>query len=294
MLKENLDLFKGYLKAERGYSDGTISEYSRDVERLFEYHNIDYINITMKQITQWLNYLVTDKGVSPKTRNRKLASIRSFYKCMKKYGEIDYNPADEIECSKVENRSKVTYLNLNQIQSFLKAVENYSYDTNKYRDIAILKLFLYSGLRESELVGLNINDLNFKDNSIYVRPEIAKGNKDRYLPLHQEAKNAILRYLDNRNDDITALFISTRGNRINKSTIYKMVKKYAAETRIGIKDEISPHTLRHSFASNLYQKTKDIKILQQLLGHEDISTTQIYTHTDNTTRNNAVNSLPAF
>ncbi|MFW6377699.1 MAG: tyrosine-type recombinase/integrase [bacterium] len=294
MLKENLDLFKGYLKAEKGYADGTISEYSRDVERLFEYHNATDINLSMEQISQWLNYLITDKGVSPRTRNRKLASIRSFYKCMKKYKKIDNNPTDEIDCSKVEKKSKVTYLNLNQIQSFLNAIENYPHNTNKLRDMAIIKLFFYSGLREGELVNLDITDLDFKVDIIDVRPEISKGNKGRQIPLHKEAKKVILEYLDNRDDDIPALFISTRMKRISTNTIYQIVKKYAAETRIGIKDQIHPHVLRSSFATNLYHQTKDIKTLQELLGHSDISTTQIYVKPNEQVRSNAVNSLPAF
>ena len=289
MLSENIKLFKGYLKAEKGYSDNTIKFYSREVEKLFEYHTDADINITSLQITEWLNYLVTEGIIEPRTRNTKLFALKSFFKCMKKYNKISVIPTDEIESSKTKKKSKVNYLNAKEIKKFLKTVANYHTNTNKTRDIAILKLFLYSGLRKEELVGLNIENINFKDMGIYVPAKVAKGNKDRYLPLHKAVVKPLQDYLDNRKDSLDALFVSTQGNRISKSTIYQIVKKYGKESGF---DSISPHSLRHSFASLLYEKTKDIRLLQELLGHADISSTQIYTHVSD--KSKSVNVLPNF
>jgi integrase/recombinase XerC len=164
------------------------------------------------------------------------------------------------------------------------------------RDMAIIKVFLYCGLRISELVNLDLEDINYQDQSIKF---FGKGNKERYVPLHTEALDSVQRYLPARNkitpkndDAQKALFLSNQGNRINVRTIQKMVKKYAKKAGFKNFSKITPHKLRHTFASMLYRQTKDLRILQELLGHSNISTTQIYTHTDKEQRKNAVDQLP--
>lgn len=181
------------------------------------------------------------------------------------------------------------------MEKYLEAIKNYN---SKYcsRDLAINKLFLYSGLRISELVNLNLDDINYEDQSIKF---FGKGNKERYVPLHQEALTAIKDYLPDRNkitpknqDARQALFLSNQRRRISVRTIQKMVKKYAKKAGVRNASKITPHKLRHTFASLLYQKTKDLRVLQDLLGHSDISTTQIYTHTDKEQRKSAIDEMP--
>jgi integrase/recombinase XerC len=167
---------------------------------------------------------------------------------------------------------------------------------NKKRDLAIVKIFLYAGLRVSELVELNVGDINYEDKSVKF---YGKGNKERYVPLHSDTLKAIKEYLPVRNkietnnkDSENALFLSTRGNRISPRSIQLFVKKYAKMAGIKNASKITPHKLRHTFATILYHNTKDIKVLQDLLGHENISTTQIYTHTDQKQKKEAIDELP--
>ena len=298
--------FNKYLIAERGYSELTAQEYKYDLnlfaDYLVEEFDWEIEDTTVDEINQFhlssfLNDLVLIKDDSPSTRNRKLYSIRSFFKYLMKKNIIEDNPSTLIEATKTSSKSEPVYLKEGEINSFLQAIKNYD-SKNQSRDLAITKVFLYCGLRISELVNLDLDDINYEDNSIKF---FGKGNKERYVPLHPEALQSIDAYLPARNqitpnnpDAKDALFLSNRGNRISQRTIQIMVKKYAKKAGIKDPDRITPHKLRHSFATMVYKKTKDLRIIQELLGHSDISTTQIYTHTDKEERKDAVNQLPEF
>ncbi|GAB6138556.1 tyrosine-type recombinase/integrase [Halanaerobaculum tunisiense] len=298
--------FAKYLIAERGYSELTIKHYKHDLSVFGRYLSEEFDcdleklaikDITTFQITEFLSDIILINDNSPAARNRKLYSIRSFFKYFKKRKIISENPTDQIDLTKTDTESEPIYLNGTEIKDYIQAIKKYN-SPNKNRDLAIVKTFLYGGLRISELVKLNLDSIDQEDKSIKF---YGKGNKERYVPLHQEVITAIENYLPDRNeitpnnqDAQQALFLSNQGNRISPRTIQKMVKKYAKQANIKNADKITPHKLRHTFASNLYKETKDLRVLQRLLGHSDISTTQIYTHTDKEQRKEAVDQLPEF
>jgi integrase/recombinase XerC len=304
--KNAVKSFVKYLIAERGYSELTAKEYEYDLNAFANYleeeFDLEIKTVTVDQINQFqvssfLNDLVLIQDNSPTTRNRKLYSLRSFFKFLTKKDIIEDDPSTLIEATKTGSKSEPVYLVEPEINAYLEAIQNYD-SKNQSRDLAINKIFLYCGLRISELVSLDLEDINYDDNSIKF---YGKGNKERYVPLHPEAVEAIKDYLPDRNkitpndeDAEKALFLSNRGNRISARTIQIMVKKYTKKAGIKNPDKITPHKLRHSFATMVYKKTKDLRIIQELLGHSDISTTQIYTHTDKKERKDAVNQLPEF
>ncbi|MFW6009214.1 MAG: site-specific tyrosine recombinase/integron integrase [archaeon] len=280
--------YEEYLIAEKGYSDTTKNEYTNDIIRFFKFNNDQHIEeIEKRDISKFLNHLIMENNISSSTRNRKLFALRSFFQYLKKYNYIEDDPTIDIESMKTTKNKEPIYMKKRQIKAFLDAIERDN-GCNNIRNNAIIKLFLYTGLRLSELASLNKDDIDFANRQIKIN---GKGNKERIIPLHLKATKAIHQYLNNRDDDIPALFISTRKNRISKRQIQRLVRKYAMKTQIKNKEKITAHKLRHTFASLVYKNNKDLKVLQDLLGHENISTTQIYTHTDKTEKKKNINSL---
>ncbi len=297
--------FKKYLDIEKGYSRLTIKEYDSDLHQLYDYlreeldfkENFSADEVDRLDISEFLADAVIVNDNKAVTRNRKLFAIRSFYKYLMHYGIINNNPAEAIESSKTDTRLEPIYLKLKEAQQFIKAINEYG-GINRLRDLAIVKLFLYAGLRISELVNLDFDNIDFDDGSIKF---YGKGKKERYVPLHNDVILAIRRYMRERNsikikesDARQAVFISRHGRRINPRTIQLFVKKYAKKAGLSRAEKITPHKLRHTFASTLYRQTKDIKVLQDLLGHANISTTQIYTHVDNEEKKSAIDEMPDF
>ncbi|SJZ60035.1 tyrosine recombinase XerC [Selenihalanaerobacter shriftii] len=296
--------FLKYLVAERGFSELTIKEYERDLDLFFRYlqneFNYDpdkiYIDtISRYELTEFLGDIILIKDNSPATRNRKLYSIRSFFNYLVKQNILEKNPAHSIEATKSNLRAEPIYLQLDDAKQYMEAIRN-SNSSTSIRDLAIVKVFIYCGLRVSELTNLNLENIDFQDKSIKF---YGKGSKERYVPVHTDVIQSIQEHLiyrdtiqPNNKDARKALFLSNRGNRINVRTVQIMVKKYAKKAGVRNASKITPHKLRHTFASMLYKQTKDLRVLQELLGHSDISTTQIYTHTDKEQRKQAVNQMP--
>ncbi|HHU92988.1 MAG TPA: tyrosine recombinase XerC [Halanaerobiaceae bacterium] len=298
-----LNRFIKYLAVEKGYSPLTIKEYTNDLQLFHRYllencrypEDFEVKQISRYDITDFLADSILVDENSPVTRNRKLYSIRSFFKYLQKNEIIKENPALLIEASKTEIRSEPIYMKLDEARRYIDAIIKEK-GINRTRDLAIVKLFLYTGLRVSELVNLNLDDIDFSNKSIKF---FGKGNKERTVPLHDDIIESINNYLEERQEikiknkgDQKALFISRHGRRINVRTVQLMVKKYAKLAGIKNASKITPHKLRHTFASLLYYQTKDLKILQDLLGHSNIATTQIYTHTDIEEKIQAINKMP--
>jgi integrase/recombinase XerC len=256
----------------------TIKSYQRDINHLSLY-------CTDKAIEQWSDLQHTDirshiasrhrKGLSSKSLQRELSAIRSFYNYLLKKGQVCANPAQQIRAPK-QGRKLPKTLDVDQLSGLLEAGTSSILET---RDLAMFELFYSSGLRLSELAALDLTDLDLPDRTLIVR--IGKGGKSRILPIGSKAITAIENWLPHRaikTGVAPALFTSTRGTRLGQRSIELRLELWCKKK--GIAEHIHPHMLRHSFASHLLESSQDLRAVQELLGHSNISTTQIYTHLD--------------
>ncbi len=310
-----LNAFLQYIITILNKSENTVKEYNYDLNHFLKFimkhfglsneENIKDINIknmsidTIKKIElddihAFLFYLTNTYHSKSATRARKVASIRVFFKYLtNKERILDKDPTIGLETPKQEKRLP-KYLSLENSQKLLETVKNEDGDF-KERDFAIITLFLNCGMRLSELVGINISNIDFSENKLTV---IGKGNKERTIYLNKACINAINDYLKVRPhdgikyDDRDALFLSKRKERISNRMVQEIVKRELAKAGLDI-NKYSTHKLRHTAATLMYQYGNvDIRALQVLLGHQNISTTQIYTHVENEQVRNAVESNP--
>ena len=259
---------------------------------------IEYIRtITTSEIFDFLSYLANDrehnpdsyssaKGISPTSRSRKLSAIKSFYKYLTiRTKQLSENPVADLEYPKLR-KSLPKYLTMSESAALLKSVSG----VNQKRDYAILMLFLNCGIRRSELVGLNINDVY--EDRIRV---IGKGNKERFVYFGSSCRKAIDAYLPERNKQVLtdnrALFGSRDHNRISVSAVHRLVKKALLQAGLD-PDQYSAHKLRHTAATMMLSGGVDVKTVQEVLGHENLNTTQIYTHIENTELKLAADANP--
>ena len=265
-----IDNFLNYLKVERGLSINTIHAYKVDLRQLEKSVNSDFLNVDSSSIGRYIATL-REKGYLSSTLNRKLSVIRMFYHFLFSEGKINYNPLQTISSPR-RKRKIPCYLSLKEVEDLLQAP---STDTlYGLRDRAILEVLYGSGIRISELVGLNREDINLKTGWLKV---FGKGSRERMIPIGREAKLWVRRYLREKGEGRNnSLFCNRYGGRLSRQYCWKIIKKYAKIA--GIKKIISPHTLRHSFATHLLSHDADLRSVQELLGHVNIATTQIYTH----------------
>ena len=313
--------FLSYHETIRGHSRKTVDEYFLDLRTFFRFLklqrglvadnslfeeipiidvDLDLIaSVTMTDIYEFLSFLSRERpnrpnskntgyGLSAKSRARKLAAIRSFYKYLTvKTKLLDENPVADIDSPKVP-QTLPKYLSLDDSRALLSAVNG----PNKERDYCILLIFLSCGLRISELIGLNFNDITA--DALRVR---GKGNKERIVYLNDTCMSAISTYLELRKTlkpdprSANALFLSRNGNRISRTSVHEMIKKRLLEASVD-RDGISAHKLRHTAATLMLQGGVDIRTLQELLGHEHLNTTQIYTHIENESLRDAAKRSP--
>ena len=277
--------FQVYLEVERNVSVHTQKAYVADIQEFTRFlHSNSFIKKTdeiikmePETIRAYLGYRYRQK-VKKVTVNRKVSSLRAFYKYLLRTGKIKNNPAEMIQTPKAEKYIP-TFLSVDEMFELLKAQNENS--VSGLRNRAILELFYSSGLRLSELAGLDLIDLNFDQKLVKVR---GKGRKERIVPIGGPALKAVEEYLEktgelrrNMDADIfkKPLFLNTRGKRITTRSIARIVNEAASKSGIGRK--ISPHALRHSFATHLLNAGADLRSIQELLGHESLSTTQKYT-----------------
>ena len=298
-----LNAFLDYTTSILNKSPGTVKEYNYDLNRFLKYimyrfkltdeknfdaidiHNMDLetLNkIKLDDIHAYLFYLANSCQSKPATRARKTASIRVFFKYMsqKAAKPMDHNPALNLESPKIGVRVP-RYLSLEESKKLLAATNNE--DTrNKERDYAIITLFLNCGMRLSELVGINIKDIDFDEAKMNVT---GKGNKERIVYFGSACRKAIDSYLEERNQkvlsDNRALFGSRDGNRISVTAVHRLVKKALLQAGLD-STQFSAHKLRHTAATMMLSGGVDVKTVQEVLGHENLNTTQIYTHIENT------------
>ena len=300
--------FLNYMETIKGKSKNTITAYTYDLTMFLRFikirrnlvpqetemdmitiHDIDVSiiqSINLSDLYSFLSFVANQRDNKSYARARKVACIRSFFRYLQKMKIIKENPTAELEAPKTNSRHPI-YLTLDESKQLLSSISG----EYKERDYAIITLFLNCGLRLSELVGIDINKI--KGDTLTV---IGKGNKERTVYLNNACINAINTYLRVRQrdnvKDRNALFLSERKQRISKRTVQYLVKKYIGLSDLD-SDKYSAHKLRHTAATLMYKYGKvDIRALQQILGHENISTTQIYTHIDDESLRKAVKSNP--
>lgn len=273
--------YHAYLMLERGLSDNTRLCYQSDLDRLNTWLGEAGISLTDANF-DWLQGFVIDMhdlGVSPRSQARILSGIKSFYKYLKLEGLIDNNPTLLLESPRLGRRLPEV-LSVEEIDAMIDAIDMTKPEGQRNR--AIIETLYGCGLRVSELCNLELGNINFKDELLIV---IGKGNKQRLVPMSPSSIDEINLWLNDRADinpkhgEEGIVFISRRGKRLTRVMVFYIVRQLAELA--GIKKTISPHTLRHSFATHLLEGGANLRAIQQMLGHESISTTEIYLHLDN-------------
>ena len=273
-----LTRFLHHLRHERRLSPHTLSNYRRDLERIhawcLEQNLASWQELTQQQIRDYTAQRHR-QGISGKSLQRELSTLRSLYRYLLREGVCDNNPVQGVRAPKTGRKLPAT-LDADQLGQLLDTPAG---DALGLRDLAIMELFYSSGLRLAELVSLDPRDIDMADATLEVT---GKGAKTRRVPVGSKALQALHRWLEVRDSlasrDEQALFVSRRGKRLRPRSIQSRLKKWAIEQ--GAARSLHPHLLRHSFASHLLESSGDLRAVQELLGHADISTTQIYTHLD--------------
>ncbi len=277
IMKEEIDAFKTYLLIDKKYSNNTIMSYENDLKK-FDYHVQKQISTISKQDILDVLKKLNDENLSDASINHFISSVRSFYKFLVINKFVKENIMDFIAPPK-RNKHLPKVLSIEEINKLLNIPLNNAFD---YRNKAILELMYATGLRVSELSELKVNDVNL--NMAIVRT-LGKGSKERVIPLGDYALYYLKIYLNDYRSQLLKrhlsdyLFLNNHGKKLSRQGLFKIIQSLAHQQQIN--KEISPHTLRHSFATHLLNGGADLRSIQELLGHSDISTTQIYTHISN-------------
>ena len=271
--------YRNYLRLERKLSPNTVTSYCHDVAGLLEHCGKAPSGIGPEEIEDYLGKL-TAGGLSKRSTARLTSALRSFFDWCVQEGEVKDNPCDRIDSPKL-GKYLPAVLSVQEVEAILESVNLSS--VSGVRDRAILEVLYGCGLRVSEAAGLRLSHIHFDDGFVNV---VGKGDKQRLVPLGEPAADAIRAYLEVRPLPATRaaedlLFLNRAGKPLSRISIFKMVKTQAMAA--GIQKEISPHTFRHSFATHLIENGADLRIVQEMLGHESILTTELYTHIDTST-----------
>lgn len=274
---KEINIFKNYLQTEKGYPETTVRTYIDSITEFINLININNItNISKTNIRHYLQIIKDEKLNSPTTRNKKLSAIRAFFRFLLKDNLINEDPTTTIENCKTEKRLPKV-LSKNQIQKLYDQTNENG--LRPLRDKVIIDLFFATGIRISELINIRLNQLNLKDRFIII---FGKGQKERFCPLDDKIIELIKIYLITRkNNGIKSVYlfngIKDKTTHLDVSTVRKIIYRYGNKAEI----EIKPHTLRHTFATELCNNGADIRVIQEMLGHSDIRSTQIYTKVNN-------------
>ena len=283
--------FKDYLRIERGLSNNSIESYENDLKKLKIFSNnaktkTNPLEVTPDLIKEFIYHI--SKKIKSSSQSRIISGIRSFYDYLMFEKLIDSNPLINIESPK-QQRNLPSTLSENEINILIKNIDMKKNESE--RNIAIIETLYGCGLRVSELINLKISDLFFNEDFIKVT---GKGNKQRLVPISAINISYINKYIENSRKKLKInplhsdiLFLNRRGNSISRAMIFTIIKNLSKES--GFNKKISPHTFRHSFATHLLENGADLKTIQQLLGHESITTTEIYMHLDNKALFNVMN-----
>ena len=273
-----VDQFLHYLVVERGLAENTLASYQCDIQQYLRYLGglgVNPLEVSRTNVTGYLMFL-REGGKAPSTLSRHLAALKSFYHFLVREQVLSLDPTGDLEAPKLA-RKLPRVLTVEEVDLLLEQPD--LSQPNGLRDKAMLELLYACGLRVSEMVDLNLENINMEAGSVRC---LGKGSKERIIPINRTALNHLHTYLERgwgkllKNRLERAFFLNQHGRRLTRQGCWKIIKKYARKA--GIEKEITPHTMRHSFATHLLENGADLRSVQEMLGHADITTTQIYTH----------------
>ena len=275
-MEKQLKQFLKFLENDKKVSSNTLQSYKRDLEQFKTYMMMKekkYNKIGEKDIKEYLKYLVDEQNKKPSTISRMIASIRSFYQYEVKNKKVTEDPTEHIQSPKIEKKAPCI-LTSEEVELLLEQPGNS--DLKGIRDKAMLEFAYATGMRVTEIISLNVEDVNIESATVTCQ----NGSKKRNIPLGKMALDAVKEYINTARDVLVksdkekALFVNLNGKRLTRQGVWKIIKYYQEQAHIN--KDITPHTLRHSFATHLLQNGAEIKAIQTMLGHSDISSTQVY------------------
>ena len=274
-MEKQMKLFLEFLQNEKKLSDNTLQSYKRDILQFEEYvekNRINYAKMNQEDIKTYLTHL-QELGKKSSTISRNLASIRSFYQFLIRTRKVKHDPTDDVQSPKVEKRVP-SVLTSQEVELLLEQPKDV--DLKGTRDKAMLEFAYATGMRVTEIISLNIEDVNLEQGFAICR----NGSKQRNIPIGSLSLKALQEYIEEvrpiliKDEKEKALFVNVNGKRLTRQGFWKIVKYYKEQAHIT--KDITPHVLRHSFATHLLQNGADLKAIQTMLGHSDISSTQVY------------------
>lgn len=281
--KDIVSRYRRYLKLEKGYSANTLDAYMRDVDKLLRYLAVEQVNaldVKLEDLEHFAAF-ISDLGIGPRSLARILSGVRQFYRFLVIDGYLDVDPTELLESPKQPDHLPEV-LSTAEVDLLEQAIDLSKWEGHRNR--AIIEVLFSCGLRVSELTNLKLSNLYIEEQYIRV---MGKGSKERLVPISPRALDELNYWFADRNvmkikpGEEDYVFLNRRGQHLTRTMILIMIKRYAIEA--GIKKTISPHTLRHSFATSLLEGGADLRAIQAMLGHESIGTTEIYTHIDTST-----------
>jgi len=281
--KDIVSRYRRYLKLEKGYSVNTLDAYMRDVDKLFRYlavEQVDVLDVKLEDLEHFAAF-ISDLGIGPRSLARILSGVRQFYRFLVIDGYLEIDPTELLESPKQPDHLPEV-LSTAEVDLLEEAIDLSKWEGHRNR--AIIEVLFSCGLRVSELTNLKLSNLYIEEQYIRV---MGKGSKERLVPISPRALDELNYWFADRNvmkikpGEEDYVFLNRRGQHLTRTMILIMIKRYAVEA--GIKKTISPHTLRHSFATSLLEGGADLRAIQAMLGHESIGTTEIYTHIDTST-----------
>ena len=284
-MRKDIEAFLDYLTVEKGFSPNTVEAYRNDLNQLAEFAEAALAQRRAQPLwdnfsrQDMLNYILNFKGRSyaVTTQVRKLAAAKSFFGFMQEEGHIRHNPTDNIDSPRV-GKPLPDAISLSEVRRLLDEPAKLG-TLEARRDRAMLELLYATGMRVSELTNLDVEDVDVREGSVRC---LGKGSKERIIPIYPKLAQMVDDYVKEvrsklvRRDDVQAIFVNRRGERLTRQGLWQILKGYAEKA--GLKKEITPHTLRHSFATHMLSGGAGLRYVQEMLGHANISTTQIYTH----------------
>ena len=275
--------YKNYLQIEKSLSNNTVDAYSRDIVKLNEFFNNEVITKKINELSyqDFQNYLshLNKQKINARSQSRVISSIRSFFKYLLLEKIVEENPSDLLENPKT-GKKLPEFLTIKEVDELVQQIDRSKAEGE--RNLAIIEVLYGCGLRVTELIELKISEIYWKEGFIRV---IGKGNKERLVPLGKIASKHLKVYLNEvrvhqklSNEFIDHVFLNKNGKKLSRVMIFKIIKRLTELA--GIKKNVSPHTLRHSFATHLVEGGADLRAVQEMLGHQSITTTEIYTHLD--------------